>query len=200
MAEREVETGPRKRVGEVRPRAGFGVRAGWGRGAAGPDQPRGSWVVRVVGGPREGRPEAGGPGVLPAGGTKLGGRRGGGGAGALVGLGPLPFLACGWRCVLGDARCQTPLLQPRGQGSPWKLLWGEVRWGERWREEVVGGLSSPGGCCSNTEANASSCLLSPPPLTVIKTQSGRGTLHLEEVGLSSWSGRKIFFWITTNGL
>lgn len=44
MAEREVETGPRKRVGEVRPRAGFGLQArerasGRGRGAAGPSQP-----------------------------------------------------------------------------------------------------------------------------------------------------------------
>lgn len=181
MAEREVETGPRKRVGEVRPRAGSGLRAGGGgRGAAGRVQPR----ARGWCGSRrpEGGAARGGPGVLSAGGTKLAGRRRGGGAGAVVRSGPLPFPAGGGGCVLGDARCQAPLLHPRGQRSPWKFLWGEVRWGQRWREEVVEGLpseQSPGGFCGNTDRSQFIFLLTlPSPLTVIKIQSGHSTLHL----------------------
>lgn len=65
MAEREVETGPRKRVGEVRPRAVCGLRAA-GRRAGGragggarpaPSSPELTGGA-VVDGRREGRPEA----------------------------------------------------------------------------------------------------------------------------------------------
>lgn len=181
MAEREVETGPRKRVGEVRPRAGSGLRAGGGgRGAAGRVQPR----ARGWRGGR--RPEGGAArgSSLQVGQSSLAGGEGEGRGPWSARVPSLSLLGAvgAYSGSLGDARCQAPLLHPRGQRSPWKFLWGEVRWGQRWREEVVEGLpseQSPGGFCGNTDRSQFIFLLTlPSPLTVIKIQSGHSTVHL----------------------
>lgn len=118
MAEREVETGPRKRVGEVRPRAGSGLRAG-GRRGAGRGRPRsasGSWVARWSTARGRGGPwQPGGP-LCRWDKARWPAARGRGGGRGPLGSPPFPCLGAvgAYSASLGDARCQAPLLHPRG--------------------------------------------------------------------------------------
>lgn len=144
MAEREVETGPRKRVGEVRPRAGCGLRAG--RRAGGGARPAPTIPElsggAVVDGPREGRPEA-----APGSSRQVGQSSVAGGEGE--GRGPwsawVPSLSRrvgggAYSGSLGDARCQTPLLHPRGKRESMEVSLGRGQVGVAVAGRSGGGL------------------------------------------------------------